>query len=462
MRTLKIVVSTAVVALTLVLPPGSTIANEQKPLSAEDLKRLTRDGIPESRLGELVERLGISFAPTRDALSELTRSGVPAAVVNRVAKQIPRGQSRDFYMREGDRLNQEGRMEEASAHYRQAQEVTEDESAAGETPAVAEKPSNSLARAKPPARASSSSTPARQAGKGWLGAVLEDAVFSYQGQQLAAIEVGEVAPSGPAARAGLEEGDYVVSIQGRAVKTADEVRQAIAALPPGTQASIEVLKDEDRMTLAVTLAAAPKGRLAEQVAPPREDDGGPAASNPLAAAAGRTSTGIFINNHELPPQQVKEIIMTYGYAAPPGRYWYDPVSGLWGLMGREAAGFLRPNHNFGALPPNASNGNTGVIINGRELNMVEALYCQQIFGAVYRGRWWLDGRTGNIGQEGNPMPLGNVFAALQQAQQRAQGGGGYGWHSKATGAYGNSSGGCSYVSIPGATGGTTTATSGCD
>ena len=191
-----------------------------------------------------------------------------------------------------------------------------------------------------------------------------------------------------------------------------------------------------------------------------------APSNPLAVQAvegetqapgmnrqspGQGSTGIVVNGRELTPQVVEQLRGLYGYVAPPGRYWYDPRGGLFGVIGREAAGFMRPGHNFGQLPPNASNGNTGVFINGRQINRVEAAYLQRLFGAVYQGRWWLDGTSGNIGMEGNPMPVANVFMALQQSQRGSGGGSGgnYSWHSNVTGASGGSSGGCSYVSIPG-------------
>ena len=79
--------------------------------------------------------------------------------------------------------------------------------------------------------------------------------------------------------------------------------------------------------------------------------------------------------------------------------------------------------------------------------MVEAAYFQRLFGAVYQGRWWLDGQTGNVGMEGNPTPLANVYMAMRQAQ--SGGGQGYSWHSNATGASGGSDGKCSYVAIPG-------------
>jgi len=139
----------------------------------------------------------------------------------------------------------------------------------------------------------------------------------------------------------------------------------------------------------------------------------------------------------------------YGAAPPPGRYWYDPRSGLYGMRGREAGGYIRPGHDFGPLPANASNGNTGVFINGRQLNMTEAMYLQQIFGAVYQGRWWLDGQTGNVGQEGNQMPIANIFVALQQSQRNKKSAGGYSYRDSLSGTIAGAENGCAWISVPG-------------
>ena len=168
-------------------------------------------------------------------------------------------------------------------------------------------------------------------------------------------------------------------------------------------------------------------------------------------------TGIFINGRELSADQAGALAATYGYSPPAGHFWYDSWSGAWGVMGREPAGFILPGHDFGPLPADASGGTTGVFINGRQINMVEAVEIQSTFGAVYAGRWWLDGRTGYFGLEGNPMPLGNLIAMIQaQSNQASSGGGGDNFWSSRT-AVGNSSGGCSYVNVGG-----TTAASGCD
>ena len=101
-------------------------------------------------------------------------------------------------------------------------------------------------------------------------------------------------------------------------------------------------------------------------------------------------------------------------------------------------GVIYPGHNLGPLSPAASGGNTGVFINGRELNWVEKARLQQTFRTIIPpSRWWLDGQTGYYGREGNPMPMGNFRSVLA-----SQGGGqvqtdvehvGMGVHTSSTG-----------------------------
>lgn len=145
--------------------------------------------------------------------------------------------------------------------------------------------------------------------------------------------------------------------------------------------------------------------------------------------------------------QALGILAAQGSVVPPGRYWYDSLGGLWGLEGREAGGFIRAGLDFGPLAADASGGDKGIFINGREINVVEAAYYQQILGALYRGRWWFDGPTGCIGTEGNPVPAGNVFAALRQAEESSQGD--HSWCSR-RGPCGNSnSEGSEYIAVLG-------------
>jgi len=174
----------------------------------------------------------------------------------------------------------------------------------------------------------------------------------------------------------------------------------------------------------------------------------PAAAQPNAPA--NPGTGVFINQREITPRQLEIIKRLYG-AAPPGHYWYDARSGLYGKVGFEAAGYIHPGLDFGPLEPNASNGNTGLFINGRELNMIEAMFFQRICGGIFQGRWWLDGETGNVGMEGMPIPMTNLTTALQQAQFDRSGYGGYRWRNNMHNLRDGHDNGCAWVNIPGGT-----------
>jgi hypothetical protein len=86
-----------------------------------------------------------------------------------------------------------------------------------------------------------------------------------------------------------------------------------------------------------------------------------------------------------------------------------------------------------------------VWINGRRLNLAEVAWIQQTFGGVTPGRWWLDGRTGFYGLEGDPHPLGNLIAAMRSRQ--AASGGDHMWCSAT--ACGNDNGKSGYVNVGG-------------
>jgi hypothetical protein len=108
-------------------------------------------------------------------------------------------------------------------------------------------------------------------------------------------------------------------------------------------------------------------------------------------------------------------------------------------------------HRFGKLDASASNGNSGVFVNGRHLPQSEWLVWSQLLGYVIQpGRYWLDD-SGNAGYEGNPTPTENLYLAAQRNAYRT-GGSGSGdnfWSSRfGAGNYdsGNQRG---YVSVPG-------------
>ena len=147
---------------------------------------------------------------------------------------------------------------------------------------------------------------------------------------------------------------------------------------------------------------------------------------------------VYINGAALDGETLQALQDLYRVRVVEGRYWYDAMSGAWGIEGGPTAGFLLPGLNLGgALSPNASGGGTGVFFNGRELHLQDALALQQLLGTVIPGRYSLDA-YGNLAVE-NGRWLLNLVQLARQAQGSTT------YRSNITGIGAGSSGGTSYV-----------------
>lgn len=121
---------------------------------------------------------------------------------------------------------------------------------------------------------------------------------------------------------------------------------------------------------------------------------------------------IVVNRVRLTETVIRDFEERWRVPLKNGQYWYDRVSGAWGLDGGPTAGWIKPGLDLGGpLPADASHGTTGVFINGRELPTQDVAALQRIT-PVYRGRWWVDG-NGNVGPEGGPM-LTNLWDLARQ------------------------------------------------
>jgi S1-C subfamily serine protease len=76
-------------------------------------------------------------------------------------------------------------------------------------------------------------------------------------QDLSGAVIGQVLPNGPAQRAGLQRGDKITDIDGRSVRSSDDVSAAVAARKPGEKAKVTVIRGGGRRTLTVDLGTRP-------------------------------------------------------------------------------------------------------------------------------------------------------------------------------------------------------------
>lgn len=167
---------------------------------------------------------------------------------------------------------------------------------------------------EPPPLAGRSAVPPRQpapappavAGNGWIGLTVDEKLVTGR------LVVVDVAPAGPAERAGIRLQDQLLALDGTPLRTADQLAAALAAIAPGSTVKVAVGRGEriDEIALeAVARPARPPSRewqsaepsapaVARQKAPPPQLQPAPAPPTQAApgiddtASKGRTALGV--------------------------------------------------------------------------------------------------------------------------------------------------------------------------
>ena len=128
---------------------------------------------------------------------------------------------------------------------------------------------------------------------------------------------------------------------------------------------------------------------------------------------------VYVNEVAIPDGQLQVLQYAYG-PIQGGAYWYDPISGLWGVQGGPAQGQIDPGLPIGGpLRANASHGQTGVFINGRQLHPVDVDRLRAIFGVVPQGYYWMTA-DGIGGPQGGPATFN--LGAASRGGSRSSGG----------------------------------------
>ncbi len=104
--------------------------------------------------------------------------------------------------------------------------------------------------------------------RGYLGVDMDD--LTADKAEFFGLKKGEgailtmIVEDSPAEKAGLKVDDVVTSVNGEAVRNMNDLRRIVAAVKPGEKASIELVRDGKKMSVAAVVAARPDEREAEQ------------------------------------------------------------------------------------------------------------------------------------------------------------------------------------------------------
>lgn len=113
--------------------------------------------------------------------------------------------------------------------------------------------------------------------RGYLGVIIQDVTpalakkFELEKNQGAL--VGDVAPKGPAEKAGVRDGDIVTEFAGKAVKDSRHLKLMVAQAKPGREVSFKVVRDGDLKELEVTPSELPGTEQLAKGGTTPEDEG---------------------------------------------------------------------------------------------------------------------------------------------------------------------------------------------
>lgn len=97
--------------------------------------------------------------------------------------------------------------------------------------------------------------------RGYLGTMIQpvtpELAQAFKLKEPTGALVADVAPGSPADKAGLQQGDVISAINGKKVDGPRELRLRVGAMPPGTKATLKVLRNDQEKELTVELGELP-------------------------------------------------------------------------------------------------------------------------------------------------------------------------------------------------------------
>jgi serine protease Do len=138
--------------------------------------------------------------------------------------------------------------------------------------------------------------------RGWLGVKIQnvdqDVAASLGLAEAKGALVTEVTAAGPAAEAGLKNGDAILAVNGQNIDDSRDLARKIAALNPDSKVDIKILRGQKEQTLPVKLGKFPSGKEVAKAEPSKE----PQATEmdqlglTIAPASGANKEGVVVTD----------------------------------------------------------------------------------------------------------------------------------------------------------------------
>jgi serine protease Do len=134
--------------------------------------------------------------------------------------------------------------------------------------------------------------------RGYLGIRIQDVneklARAMKLAQDTGVLVSEVTAPGPADKAGMKAGDVIVKLDGQPVDDVADLRNRVASMAPGTEVTVDILRDGVSRTLTIQLTEAPR----DEAAGSEGDDTQPGDAGPAGGQEGK----LGLELHTLTPE----------------------------------------------------------------------------------------------------------------------------------------------------------------
>jgi len=111
--------------------------------------------------------------------------------------------------------------------------------------------------------------------RGFLGIVIQpltrELAQSFDLEETQGILIAQVTEDSPAQKAGLRQGDVIVSYRGQPVKDVGSFRNQVSLTPPGSQERLIIIRDGKKKTISVTIGTLTEDKLVTEGSGPTQN-----------------------------------------------------------------------------------------------------------------------------------------------------------------------------------------------